>query len=640
MCGIAGISTLFEKDANFWKKWIYTFSEDIQHRGKDDAGILLMLRHSDPLPVLWGKEHYADSLQYIPQKSLLASLSDAVNGVLIHQRLAIIAPGDRSHQPMCDATGRYWITYNGEIFNYIELRQLYKLNTVTDSDTEVLLELWAKMEDKCLALLDGFFAFCIYDSLENTYTVVRDRTGVKPLYYGSRNDAFAFASEESTIRRFLQVKTANEDAAYLHVTQGMSDAVTWFEGVETLKPGHWLRWNPSVRSFIHRQWFFPESNLRIHENRNLEELLLDSMKKRLRSDVPLGFALSGGLDSTVILGLAKHLLGASESLKLFSVISPDHAESEHNWQQIVHKHYGGSLFTIDTRSFNSSTLEDQVLTSKRPAVAWNNVAHFEMCKTVREAGVTVLFNGQGADELYGGYPDHFIQAWLDDKNQILPHADQWPISFDKVKKIAWRRNMRQKLPPKWKNRMERFFWGHVFHKDLIKRNQRELHPKVENVQELMMGEYYGPIFQDKFYGRLYQMLQWEDRNGMAFQLESRNPFADDAYLPLLTLGKKSMLELMQGGRSKGLLREAAKSFIPEEIYHRSDKKGFTVPERKLTYAHGTEWESWVMSSSLDDLINRTYREKLVKQFSTLTPLQHGVYFRVATLGLFLERLDE
>ena len=139
MCGIAGISTLFEKDVNFWKKWIYTFSEDIQHRGKDDAGILLMLRNADPMPVLWGKEQYNEDLQFIPTRPLLGSLSEAVNGMLLHQRLSIIAPGDRSHQPMCDASGRYWITFNGEIFNYIELRQQHRLNTVTDSDTEVLL---------------------------------------------------------------------------------------------------------------------------------------------------------------------------------------------------------------------------------------------------------------------------------------------------------------------------------------------------------------------------------------------------------------------------------------------------------------------------------------------------------------------
>ena len=640
MCGIAGISTLFEKDVNFWKKWIYLFSEDIQHRGKDDAGILLMLRHADPLPVLWGKDQYQDSLQYIPTNPLIGSLSDAVNGMLLHQRLSIIAPGDRSHQPMCDASGRYWITYNGEIFNYIELRQQFRLNTVTDSDTEVLLELWAKMEDKCLPLLDGFFAFCIYDAHENTYTIARDRTGVKPLFYAKRDDAFAFSSEEKSLRRFLDVKTARNEALFLHVTQGMTDAVQWFKGVETLKPGHWLRWTPNLRSIIHRKWFYPSSLLNIQENRPLEDLLLESMKKRLRSDVPMGFALSGGLDSAVIVGLARHLLGDSESLHLFSVCSQNEPEDERKWQELVHQQNGGTVQYIDTDGFKTSHIEDVVIQSNRPPVAWNNIAHFQMCKRVRDSGITVLFNGQGADELYGGYPDHFVEAWNSEKNEILPYAEQWPISFDRVKRVAWKRKWRQQLSGDWKHRLDGFFWGHVFSKDIIRSNEIELHPKVENVKELMMGEYYGSNVNPKFYGRLYQMLQWEDRNGMAFQLESRNPFADDLHLPAHVLGKKMLHELMLGGKSKGLLREAAKSYIPPAIYQRQDKKGFSVPERKLTQKFGAEWEPWIMSTSLDGIVNRDYREKLRHKFSQLSPKDLALYFRIASLGLFLDRLED
>lgn len=640
MCGIAGISTVFEKDVTFWKKWIYHFSEDIQHRGKDDAGILLMLRHADPLPVLWGKESYTESLQYIPNKPLLSSLSDAVNGMLLHQRLSIIAPGDRSHQPMCDASGRYWITFNGEIFNYIELRTQYKINAITDSDTEVLLELWAKMEDKCLPLLDGFFAFCIYDAHDNTYTIVRDRTGVKPLFYSKREDAFAFSSEEKSLRRFINQTEVNPQAAYLHVKHGMSEAVTWFEGVESLKPGHWLRWNPGIRSIIHRRWFYPSSLLNIREECSLESALLESIKRRLRSDVPIGFALSGGLDSAVIAGMAKHLLGTSEPLHFFSVVSQDHPESEKKWQQLVQKHLGGNLNFIETSTFKTSHLEDAVLQNQRPLVAWNNVAHYQLCKTVRDFDITVIFNGQGADELYGGYPDHFIQAYIEDRDSILPYADNWPISLERVKKIAWKRRLRQRISTGWKHRLDHFFWGHLFTKDVINQNELELNPKVENVKELMMGEYYGQNVSPKFYGRLYQMLQWEDRNGMAFQLESRNPFADDLLLPALTLGKYDLKDLMIGGYSKGILRNAAKNYIPEELFYRKDKKGFTVPERKLTQELGSEWEAWVMSSSLDELINRNLREKWVKQFSQLSPINLQTYFRIATLGLFLERLED
>jgi len=241
--------------------------------------------------------------------------------------------------------------------------------------------------------------------------------------------------------------------------------------------------------------------------------------------------------------------------------------------------------------------------------------------------------------LYGGYPDHFVEAWQSEKEQILPYALNFPISMDRVKKIAWKRKLRQHMSQDWKHRMDRFFWSHVFTKELINSNEMELHPKVENVKELMMGEYYGSNVNGKFYGRLYQMLQWEDRNGMSFQLESRNPFADDLHLPQHVLGKKYLHELMEGGRSKGILREAAKNYLPESIYSRTDKKGFSVPEAKLTRKWGGEWNSWILSSQLDQVINREYREKLVAKFPQLSPKDLSIYFRMASIGLFLERLD-
>lgn len=108
--------------------------------------------------------------------------NDSVNGMLLHRRLSIIGLGPLGHQPMCDKTGRYWITYNGEIFNFAELQRNFGILNPSGTDTEILVNLWALKQEKCLHLLDGFFAFCIYDSIENTYTIVRDRTGVKPLF--------------------------------------------------------------------------------------------------------------------------------------------------------------------------------------------------------------------------------------------------------------------------------------------------------------------------------------------------------------------------------------------------------------------------------------------------------------------------
>ena len=640
MCGIAGISITIEKDAPFWKKWIYQFSEDIDHRGYDDAGVVLSLRSSDPLPVQWGKEHYSSDLQYMPQRALLPSISEQVNGMLLHRRLSIIAPTERAHQPMCDATGRYWISYNGEIFNYTELRSQYNIDTVTDSDTEVLLEMWAKMEEKCLPLLDGFFAFCIYDSKENTYTIVRDRTGVKPLYYTKRSDAFAFSSEETSLRKFTGFDSVNPQAMYLHVKHGMSDAVNWFDGVETLKPGHWLKWHPNLRNVILRRWYFPTSLHSFNEQGDIRELLEESIKRRMRSDVPIGFAMSGGLDSTAIVALASKHLDPHEQTHFFSVISKGYNQDESEWQEKVLSAFPGQRHTIDAQSMDTSDLEDLIVKTRRPAVAWNNVAHFLLCKQVRDTGVTVLFNGQGADEIFGGYPDHFVEAWKAEKNDLLPLMKDWPIEVSKLKAVAWKRNLRKSMSQNWKHRLDRYLWGDIFPVDVIEQNTIELHPPVKNLADLMLGEYYGSTYNQKFYGRLYQMLLWEERNGMAFQLESRNPFADDMLLPMHFLGKKSLKELSENGRSKGLLREAVKDIIPKSIYERADKKGFTVPEKALIQKHGKEWEEWLMTSQLDEIINRRTRERWVTKFDKLSNRDLLAYFRVSTLGRFLIELKE
>ena len=638
MCGIAGISSAIVKDPAYWKKWAQEFLQDLEHRGPDDQGLVFMLRNKEPLPVNVSQKNYPDSLQYMPVKTYDESVQPGITGFLVHKRLSIIAPGVRGHQPMCDATGRYWLTFNGEIFNYIELRKQYRLNTITDTDTEVLLELWAKMEEKCLPVLDGFFAFCVYDSLENTYTVVRDRTGVKPVYFRKSDNGFAFASEEKTLRKLAGSLRLNPQAVYLHMKHSMTDAVQWFDEVDTLKAGHWIKWIPNLRSLIVRKWFDPVGTNRLQERKDLRELLFDSMRKRLRSDVPIGFAVSGGIDSAIILGLGRWLLGMDAKLHLFSVGAPGLPGDESAWQQKVHQKHGGSWHRIDAAQFSTDDLKDLVSKTARPAVAWNNVGHFVLCRTVRNNDITVLFNGQGADELFGGYPDYFVQAYNQDKHSISSCKDHWPLSPNKIKAMALKRKLRSWMSDSIKKSIDKRIWGQAFDHEIIQLNEIELHPPVRDLTELMLGDYYGNSLDPKFYGRLQQMLAWEDRNGMAFQLESRNPFADDLSLPGSLFGKFGLKELSEGGYPKGILRNAFKDLLPLDLYARTDKKGFTLPEDWLNMREMPRWESFVFSSKLDPYVQRSYREKLWKMREKCTPLDRTRLFKLTALGMFLEDL--
>lgn len=636
MCGIAGISTAAVKESHFWDIHIAQFNSAISHRGYNDQGVLLVRRNALPIPVNVSGMEYRERLDYIPNQTVEENLNSEINGFLLHRRLTIIGLGERGHQPMCDESGRYWITFNGEIFNYIELKKQYRLVTVTDTDTEVLLALWAKMEDRCLPLLDGFFAFCVYDSHENTFTVARDRTGVKPIYYVVNNDGFAFASEEHVLKQYLGENTINKQALYLHVRFGMSDAVPWNESIQSVLPGHWIKWIPNLRNLIVRKWFTPTLQ-RLQNSRDLRELLLESMRKRLRSDVPMGFAVSGGIDSAIIVGIARWLLGDAAPLHLFGVSSSGLAGDESSWQQLVHHKVGGTFHKIQVEDFQAGDLEKIIHHTHRAPVAWNNIAHFALCERVRQEGITVIFNGQGADEIFGGYPDYFIQALVNEKKTLGLFKDNWPIPYQTAQVYSMKRRIRAKLSQSIKHRLELAVWKKAFSKDIILANTIEINPYFNEVQDEMMADYYGPLIDPKYYGRLQQMLAWEDRNGMAYQLESRNPFADDLLLPNYFLGKYTLTELSQNGYPKGMLRNAFKDFIPHELYRRTDKKGFSVPEEWLIKKFGATWFDAVMNTQLDPFVHRAYREKMVSQFDQLKLADLRIFFRLASLGMFLKQ---
>lgn len=639
MCGIAGISSTLVQPKEYWLKWSRIFSKTLEHRGPDDEGYLLIYRNEQPpLPV--GNQFVPiPDIQHMPVGLISEKANDSVNGMLLHRRLSIIGLGPLGHQPMCDKTGRYWITYNGEIFNFAELQRNFGIANPSGTDTEILVNIWALKQEKCLHLLDGFFAFCVYDSIENTYTVVRDRTGVKPLFFTLKNDCFAFASEELPIRLLLNEHKVNQFAIYYHLKHGMTDVLPWFKGVQSLTPGEYLTWSPETRQVVQKKWFRPGKLEPFTNDIELREMFMSSMLKRLRSDVKLGFAVSGGIDSAVIVGAARHLLGADATLDYFSVGSNNLAGDESRWQKMVVDKNKGTWHRVMVEDFTDELLPRHLRYTNRPAVAWNNLAHFALCQQVQNAGVTVLFNGQGADEIFGGYPDYFIQTLWSERKLLSKSRKNWPIDYGSALKFFLKRKLKNAISAEQKLKIEQNYWGKILKDGLIVEPLIELHPEVNSLQEMMLGDYYGKAFDDKFYGKLYQMLAWEDRNGMSFQLESRNPFADDINIPQKYLGKYQLHELMKNGLPKGLLRDAFKDLLPQELYVRTDKKGFSVPESLLTQKHGLKWKDAFMYEGLNAYVKRGYRESILNNFNQLGVKDLQFYFRVSSLGFFLSVLD-
>jgi|GEM_PF-338117 len=543
--------------------------------------------------------------------------------MLMHRRLSILGLGDDGKQPMQSADGRYWISFNGEIYNFLELASEFGLTTNTGTDTEVLLQLWQLKGVEAIALLDGFFAFAIWDTELKALTLARDKTGVKPLYYylergGDNNEhcvkSLSFGSEDFALKQVLYSQgievSLSETALKSHLEEGASDRNMLYNGMLELGMGCYLTYscvsmdsklNPisDWGRVIVKPWHGGEY-LRLDDGSGwkkqlglteepgnyielLRSQLMAGMTKRLRSDVPIGFAVSGGIDSAALVGMAREIMGKEAHLHVFSVVAPGMDGDESEYQKSVVEHVGGIWHTVDVRELDGQYLERYVKATHRIPVAWNNLAHFALCEAVKAAGVTVLFNGQGADELFGGYPHYYKAAFWNESNTLWPVRKKWPVDFAAAGKQ----------------------WFKAVLGSLVGR-------KFETcVDVLMRKDYYGE--------RLTQLLRFEDRNGMAAGIESRNPFADDYRMADAWLNAwgddtwdlgGSLTAKLVDGYSKGYLRKAMDvGLVPAKVLWRIDKKGFTVPKCEMTIQGLKDWQGWVMSAKLDGLVSRARRQK-------------------------------
>ena len=543
--------------------------------------------------------------------------------MIMHRRLSILGLGDQGKQPMCSLDGRYWISFNGEIYNYLELASEFGLTTNTGTDTEVLLQLWSLKGVDCIALLDGFFAFAIWDTELKELTLARDKTGVKPLYYYLDQDvdnseniikSLSFGSEDFALKQALELQgievSLSEKALKSHLEEGASDRNMLFNGIQELGMGGYLTYsclsldsklNPisDWGRVIIKPWHGGEylrlddgagwqQQLGLNEEpKNHIELLrfqlMEGMQKRLRSDVPIGFAVSGGIDSAALVGMAREIMGKEAHLHVFSVVAPGMDGDESEYQKSVVEHVGGIWHKVDVRELDGKYLERYIKATHRIPVAWNNLAHFALCEAVKAAGVTVLFNGQGADELFGGYPHYYKAAFWNEKNTLWPLRRKWPLGFVAAGK-------------QWLKAVLGSSVGRPFE---------------TCVDVLMREDYYGE--------RLTQLLRFEDRNGMAAGIESRNPFADDYRMADAWLNAwgddtwdlgGSLTAKLVDGYSKGYLRKAMDvGFVPKKVLWRVDKKGFSVPKNELTARELVVWKDWILSDRLDGLVSRAKRHK-------------------------------
>lgn len=373
MCGIAGILTANQYQEQL-EQTIQRMQIALRHRGPDDAGIFIA-----------------------PQRQ----------AALAHTRLSILDLSSAGHQPMSTADGRYWITFNGEIYNFQQLRrdliaQGEKFNSQTD--TEVILKLYQRLGSVCVQYLRGMFAFAIWDDLEKTCFLARDPLGIKPLYYWQSGSTLIFASElRAILASRLPARNLSMEGLYGYLTNGsVPEPHTLIAGVHCLNAGHYLQWQGG--QLTQKQYwqidFTPEEITPEQAREKVRNALIDSIEHHFVSDVPVGVFLSGGIDSTTVVALARQT--QTGILKTYSI---GFEESKWNEGEIAAKiaHTFDTEHTqfIITSSLGKSLFPKYLATIDQPSVDGFNT--FCVSQLAREDGTKVVLSGLGGDELFGGY---------------------------------------------------------------------------------------------------------------------------------------------------------------------------------------------------------------------------------------------
>lgn len=567
MCGIAGIVS---PDRNrIQQTELQIMGGAIRHRGPDDEGLYL---------------------------------SDHVG--FIHKRLSIIDLVT-GRQPISNENDTIWVVFNGEIYNYLELRQEL-LNRghrfKTASDTEVLVHLYEEYGPEFLLKLNGMFAFALYDQQSDCLLAARDYFGIKPFYYTFDHDEFIFASEIKAIVSIRpEYSTPDQQALYDYITfQFCLHDKTLFRGVKKLLPGHYLLLenvstapNMRIRQYWDLDFSIDLEHTEEHFVDQLIMLLQDAVRLQLRSDVPLGCHLSGGIDSSAVTCLAARLLNSP--LKTFSGAFDDGFD----YDETEYARYVSAFADTDYHEIRptakdfADSITDIIYKMDEPAAGPGIFPQYYVSKLASQH-VKVVLGGQGGDEIFGGY-SRYLVAYLEQclKGAIYESNDEgkFVVTMDSI--IPNLPVLREYVP------MLKAFWQsgifgemdqRYFH--LINRNPDSVRFYSDDI--LSVGRDYNIFasFQEIFNKPstesyinkmtyfdlktlLPALLHVEDRTSMSFSLESRVPLLDRRIVELVASIPPTIK--WKGGQSKHIFKQAVANLIPEKIMTRKDKKGFPVP---------------------------------------------------------------
>lgn len=472
-----------------------------------------------------------------------------------HNRLSIIDLSAAANQPFVSSDGRYHLVFNGEIYNYLELKQKLRFDFEfkTNSDTEVLLAAFIKWGKECLAELNGMFAFIIWDKKDQSLFAARDRFGVKPLYFSQLADSLILSSE---IRPHWQIgipKVPNSDVWHSYLTKGqygMPDETFW-KGIHQIPGGHYLtlkNGDIEIRSWYD---FVTKSMALINHQENDEEayildLLKDSVRLRFRADVPVGFNLSGGLDSSTLLALVSDAYPDEKKIEAFTFFTGDERYDELPWvrQMLVGKPYPLNTCKLEVSDIPYLT-QKIASVQDEPFGGIPTLAYAKVFEEARKKGFLVLLDGQGSDEAWAGY-DYYLK----NTTSLIQGTNTSPVRPEALTNSLKSTGSREIPMP--------------FSDELLNKQ-----------------------FRDIFYTKIPRALRFNDRVSMAFSTELREPFLD--YRLVEYVFSRSRDFKIKDGQQKWLLRKIAAKYLGDDIAL-APKRPLQTPQREWL---GGPLASWV-----------------------------------------------
>jgi asparagine synthase (glutamine-hydrolysing) len=579
MCGISIIIDRSNSKIN--QSLLQSVNDKVAHRGPDDSGF-----------------HHGSNFAFG------------------HRRLSILDLSQAGHQPM--QRNHLCITYNGEIYNYIELREEliglgYSFNST--SDTEVILAAYEQWGVDAFTKFNGMWAFAIHDSLKNEIILSRDHFGIKPLYFSKTTNYFLAGSE---IKQFTAVPefqpVLNKAIAVNFLVRGWLNYSneSFFEGVHELRPGHYLRYNLITHQSGINQWYnLAKASVPVHDSYidavgKVRALFIDSVRIRMRSDVRVGSCLSGGIDSSSIVSITHSQKMGNEDFATITSCYTDKRYDEQKFSDEITKQTGFravKVFPDLNHLLDEGHLDKMIYHQDQPFSGASHYAEFKVFQTAREQNMIVMQDGQGADEYLCGYGEFFIARikellktfrWHEVIRLLKYRAYQRKTSFVQEAGSFVRTAYQGRLIGLLKRVLGRSDYPWLTERWRMIANSSLVNFSEDSIRSLSIEEIQ--------HSSIPYQLHSEDRNSMMFSIESRLPFLDHRLVEYC-IGLPSAYKI-KNGYTKAVLRDAITE-LPEVIRNRTDKMGFVAPD-----------PSWVIQNK--EMVRRDL-ENIIQSSSIFSP---------------------